>query len=113
MEIPSPAFPEIKGRHPERRRFSAGAKDLPPSIPCLPEIPPPTGENAGVRDDAVYHRRKFKLNNRHVNQEIGLLSRTGHPPHSDSHPAARDRPEVVCGGRTHTNLNLTGGISSP
>ena len=28
----------------------------------LLEIPPPAGENAGVRDDAVYERIKFKLN---------------------------------------------------
>ena len=41
---------------PERRRFSAGAKDL-PLIGLLPrEIPPPPGENAGVRYDAVYER---------------------------------------------------------
>jgi len=31
---------------------------------CAREIPPPAGENAGVRDDAVYYRRRFMLNHR-------------------------------------------------
>ena len=49
-------------RHPERRRFSGEAKDLLLLNIVLPEIPPPAGENAGVRDDAVCVRRKRKLN---------------------------------------------------
>ena len=32
--------------------FQAGAKDPARSIPAAREIPPPAGENAGVRDDA-------------------------------------------------------------
>ena len=49
----------IKGRHPERRCFTAGAKNLALNT-VLAKIPPPAGENAGVRDDAAYHRREFK-----------------------------------------------------
>ena len=38
-------------RHPERSRFSGGARDLPfPSL-SLREIPQPAGKNAGLRDD--------------------------------------------------------------
>ena len=29
---------------------------------CRREIPPPAGENAGVRDDAIRERGKFNLN---------------------------------------------------
>lgn len=32
------------------------------SQPEEKEIPPPTGENAGVRRDAAYKRKKFRLN---------------------------------------------------
>src|SRR5579872_6759934 len=39
-------------RHPERRRLTAGAKDLPLIQVMGHEIPPPAGESAGLRDDA-------------------------------------------------------------
>ena len=43
----------------------------------LAEIPPPAGENAGVRDDAVYHRREFKLYNRQLVGKAGNRDRRG------------------------------------
>jgi len=49
------------GRHPERNRSSGGAKDLPLLNIVLPEIPPPAGEIAGVRDDAICEAEEFKL----------------------------------------------------
>jgi len=49
------------GRHPERSRSSGGAKDLPLLNIALSLIPPPAGEIAGVRDDAMYEAEEFKL----------------------------------------------------
>ena len=39
-------------RHPDCRRFSAGAKDLPYDEFVVRDIPCPAGEGAGLRDDA-------------------------------------------------------------
>jgi hypothetical protein len=43
----------FRRRHPERRRFSAGAKDLKQYNFEEREIPWPADENAAFRDDAI------------------------------------------------------------
>ena len=50
----------------------SGAKDLAHLRICPREIPPPAGENAGVRDDAVCERRKFNLSHYRMRAEYGL-----------------------------------------
>jgi hypothetical protein len=48
-------------RHSERSRFSGGAKDLPYPVMRVREIPRPTGENAGLRDDRPLGFDNFSL----------------------------------------------------
>ena len=62
--------------HPERSRFSGGAKDLTSLNILLFEIPPPAGENAGVRDDKI-RTREFKLEPQLLSHVIDKSKRAG------------------------------------
>jgi len=64
-------------RHPERSRFSGGAKDLARIVrgPAPREIPPPAGESAGVRDDALSASVLAKSES----VSISLLNELGNP----------------------------------